>query len=286
MLRCKKSMTHYKGIRHITAPIVRCVRQQTMPKPPLERVREFSLSALASTLKARSKQLKLVGLIERAVSVCSAHEDLRSSAECLRDLKVLTSSKTAPKNLAYDTLSTISGALTAHSIVLYCRATQTSSGNRRAWFGLEMLDQEQLELHDRVKRLRDNAIAHFGFGSEHPEGPLIREALILSLTPPGPRPIFHSSWAMNKAAFTSSFESLVSRVQDVARARASDRMNEVMVEITRIGAADKSLLKALRKHPFDADEFFLSGSSRTEMYEALKGAGVATLHVPTTPDAD
>jgi hypothetical protein len=255
-----------------------------MNASPAESI-EFDLSEFSRSLKAKHKYRPLVGKIEAALSACSANEDLRSCLECLRDLRIVTDSRTAPSALGDDTLGTMSGALTAYSIILYCRATQTSTGNRRGWFGLEILNDQQRALHQRIKQLRDNAIAHFGFGHEHPEGPLIREALILSFTPPGPRPIFHSSWMMNKARFTEDFVRLVEHVQEAAREKAHARMNAVMDEIAAIGSSDASLTAAIKMHPFDARAFFLSAASRNEVYSALESSPDTTVHVVTKPKA-
>jgi hypothetical protein len=245
-----------------------------------ERGRQFDLLAFAKAMKAQGRHRRLVDIIEKATSVCSAHEDLRAALENLTALREITRGSEERDELR-EWAPACAHALTAHSIVLYCRATQTSSNNRRSWFGLELLDDNQRELHRAVKRLRDDAIAHFGIGEAHPEGPLVREALILTFEGTRPRPIFHTAWSLNRAKFTFDFLLLVEAVRTIAAEKARERMNEVLVEVAKTGSEDRSLGLLIEKYRFEPDAFFITPGAQEHIWERFGDDGVVTFVTAT-----
>lgn len=92
----------------------------------LDRNRQFDLLAFAGAMKAEGRHRRLVGVIEKAVSVCSAHEDLRAAIEHLTALREITRASEEKEGRS-KWVPACAHALTAHAIILYCRATQTPS---------------------------------------------------------------------------------------------------------------------------------------------------------------
>lgn len=247
-----------------------------------DRSRQYELLALASQLKSRGRHAKLVGQIEQAYAVCSAHEDLRNAVESLEALRELTRGPRELDGLEQH-LPAAAGALTSHAVILYCRATETSSNHRRRWFNLRMLREDQRSLHAVVKKLRDDAIAHFGTGDAHPEGAVIREALVLHFLGREPRLVFHSAWSLNRARFTDDLLTLAEEARDVARQKAEERLSAVILGIAEAGKGDRSLARMIQQHAFEPGSFFLSPDSQERLWRGFNDGQTST--VTTTVEA-
>src|SRR5450755_4067621 len=121
----------------------------------------FNLTALADRLFAEKRLLPLADKIRRARDVHSLSADLAIAIESLDALDVLLKAPTA--NDDFEKITTES-ALLNNALVLYARATKTSSQERGGFDLSSRFSAEERVTHKELSDLRDHAIAHFGSG--------------------------------------------------------------------------------------------------------------------------
>lgn len=125
----------------------------------------YDLSALMVALENEGPPTELTAAIRRAADVSSAHRDLDEALAAIKLLWRLTSGWDET-HIEDSDLTTIVGSLMSATIILYARATITSSDARRPWFGEGRLPKVLRPTHDGLIRLRNKEVAHFGRG--HP----------------------------------------------------------------------------------------------------------------------
>jgi hypothetical protein len=221
---------------------------------PLDQIHHLDLSALADCLDAQRRHRRLVGVIRRAVGTASANQDFTEAARALEILQLY-----APGlNLDKDTgraEATIAAALVAHSVILYCRATETKSNERIKWFGRQMLSAEHQGWHKQIKDYRDEALAHFGRGNSENGGLLVRDALTLKRVASGSGSqiavVFYDHRALFRAKVVNMLSALVDegiRLVDLAWKRGSD---DVVKELKRGALIDSGLPELARSFRLD-----------------------------------
>lgn len=124
----------------------------------------FNLSALADRLFSENRLLPLAGKIRRTRDLHSLCTDLVMALESLDALDELTSQ---PTDLNDHRKMITESALLGNAIILYTRATKTTSKERAGFDITSRLDSSQKEVHREICDLRDAAIAHFGSGGTY-----------------------------------------------------------------------------------------------------------------------
>lgn len=247
---------------------------------------QYDLLAIASELRLQGRQPALVDAIERASHAASAHEDLREARSCLILLQALTCDESSGPLLPKGELSTLAGALFAHSIILYARATDTPPIDRKPWFGRSKLSLPDRATHKRVMDLRNKTFAHFGRASDMPEGPMVKEALVLRLYNNQPVVAFYASRVQNRAALVPLMLDLVETVLGLAKSASLARFNEIGSEWNAAALADPTLIETFRNRLFDPTAFFVAQGAQAEIDRGMGADGSHTLtSIVRVPDA-
>lgn len=150
--------------------------------------------------------------------------------------------------------TTIAGALFTQAVILYARATFTT-GKRPPLLGEAGLSEEERATHNEVKRLRNGAIGHFGRGEELKDGPLVREAVILSFTRQQRQLGVYTVRAQHKAGLSARLAHLIEvRLREIAD-RQDGLFNKVDALLSAALKADPTLGPSLPQFEFDLHGF-------------------------------
>ena len=117
----------------------------------------FNLTALSERLMTESRLKPLVGKIRRVQDLASLHTDLAIALESMDALDVLVATPDTSDINRHVT----EAALLNSAIMLYARATKTTSKQRRNFDLRTRFSPEELVVHEELVDLRDEAIAHF-----------------------------------------------------------------------------------------------------------------------------
>lgn len=161
----------------------------------------------------------------------------------------------------------IGGALFAHAMLLYARATETSPIDRWKWFGRDMLSEEQRRWHKQVMEYRDKVLAHFGRGEAQSDGPSVKMALIMREPLPGSKTIevgFFESRANTRASLSTKLYLLVDATLELARKGFENRLQEMHDELHAAAQKDPKIGLIAQAHPFDR-EAFLDGAEDIDL---------------------
>ncbi len=174
----------------------------------------YNLTALADRLSAEGRLLPLAGKIRRARDLHSLCSDLVIAIETLDALDILMKSSSEDECL---TKIAMESALLNNAIILYARATKTTSKERKNYDLRSKFTEEQKMVHKELCDLRDMAVAHFGNGGSY-SGEWLAELVILQFDGSSAKPgVVTRRIAISK--------SLVSRVRgqiEVAQALLRD----------------------------------------------------------------
>jgi hypothetical protein len=124
----------------------------------------FNLSAFAEKLRKESRDMKIAGQILRAVELKSIETDLLLALEASEELTVILDDIWRTEEIPK---SAVPAALIWYIIVLYARATKTSSNIRKKFDLLRFFSESERAVHDELCNLRDDAVAHFGHGGPY-----------------------------------------------------------------------------------------------------------------------
>jgi hypothetical protein len=230
-------------------------------RPPIE----YDLSAFAEHVRQTGAYPKLAGMIEKARDLGSILADLEDASRCIRMHDLILQRE--PSGFDVGT-SAIAGSLFSYAIILYARATETSSNHRRRRFGRGWLRDGDLNVHQEALHLRNDVIAHFGRGSTIESGPMSREALVWSfIAEPEQKMLLqiYVSRTSTRLDFLGKLQPLVDHLLTHIRTLAKPAFDAVIEEIGRIASTDNGLAPALRGFPFDETAFFPTGRTRAKL---------------------
>jgi hypothetical protein len=139
----------------------------------------IDLGLLASILPTTPHYAKFKNLVSRCLGAQSCKADL----ELARDRIDLagrfggTVEATAAIQID-DDKGAILSALFLHAVILYTRATQTKSDNRRGC-GIPNFNKNQKQKHGAIMKLRNDPLTHFGYGDDTIIGEWAQDRLFL-----------------------------------------------------------------------------------------------------------
>lgn len=137
----------------------------------------YDLCAFSSALP-RGKDFKRInGIIRNLFNAGSADADLAMAAMHLR---VATDMEASIQGSSNPDMLHAAGASYNWALILYVRATHTSSDHRGAVAIVKHYSAEQRELHQAMVSLRNDALAHYGIGPK-PHLPWSRDAVVLCI---------------------------------------------------------------------------------------------------------
>lgn len=150
---------------------------------------EIDLRQAARVLGRDRRFKKFADLVSRYFDVVSARLDIEYAQKQLGLGATISNPGTQPllEERRQDEGQALTvGALVTSAIILYGRATQTTSKHRRPIPIVSRYDDQQKAAHDRLLRLRNDAIAHYGPAEDHIDGYWAREKITLSVGGEGP----------------------------------------------------------------------------------------------------
>ncbi len=216
----------------------------------------IDMTAAAQTLKREPRAKAFCGLVRRATEINSIIVDLEDARDSIAELRAMSEAQSSGKHSSLAGL--ISHALTLQAIMLYVRSTKTE-GARPPLQVLHAYDAEDRKQHRSLANLRDNALAHYGYGGDKAQ-PWADERLLFQIQPEPARFQFafdrtnYAQWVMD------ALDRLVPKALAVARqildAKHQGIADEQMRLADIISALDQSKLV------FDPDTFFRSSSAR------------------------
>lgn len=236
-------------------------------------VGRIDLTHLAGDLRDSGRHSTLVKAIDRAAAAGSVREDLRTALDSLRQIVAIqdrSSQGRADDALRDETV--VTGALFTQAVILYARATETQ-GDRPKLLGEAKLDAEHRATHDEAMDLCNKVVAHFGRGEALLDGPLVREAVVLSLYLDGERRKkrigVYTTRAAHKVAFSARLAALLEvRLAEIA-GRNQKLFDAVDVELESAATADPELGRSLPRFSFDADLFCASQQAADQLRAQL-----------------
>lgn len=232
---------------------------------------------LKAAVDALSKDYAIIArLIQQTSDAHSIYTDLATARDMMRTLPgIINTAKreTESPNWASDCAL----ALLNTAIILYVRATKSSSRHRRSFDLRSKLSSEQKVIHDKLCSLRDDAIAHFGPGNL-PGGLTWQiEGIFIPLDRPddlrimtGSRRIFQQQELQDELTLQLD-QTLVLAKSEV------DIRNNRLVDALNSNIGDKQLFAILRAHRVNLREFFDGENTRDQALGGLR-RGVISGH--------
>ena len=128
----------------------------------------YDLQGFAKTLPVGGEYKKLRGAISRLATAGSAHADLALAATHFAAGVALETARSQTDK--HNALTHSISANFNFALILYARATQTSSNHRAALNLHHRFDEDEKHDHRMLFALRNDAVAHFGPGPESVKG--------------------------------------------------------------------------------------------------------------------
>lgn len=141
----------------------------------------FNLSSYADKLIRERRKLPLAQAIRDAVQIRSIEVDLVLAKDSCEALAYSYDNEINQTNRHRNASET---ALLWHIILLYARATKTTSKARKQFEVRAKLDHDEQVVHDELCDLRDYAIAHYGHGGSY-AGNWVREIAVAEINDQG-----------------------------------------------------------------------------------------------------
>jgi hypothetical protein len=226
----------------------------------------------AIDLKAASEKLnesypKVSGLIRQLSSAHSIRSDLGMALDMLGALdKVLVVASELGEKWASDTAL----ALINSTVVFYVRATKTHSHHRGSIaFDKEFTSDEQ-EIHNKLVRLRDDAIAHFGPGEEYGGPTWQREGVFLPIDQPDDmRVMTVSRRIIMQKELQMRMKKQIHRALLIAE-KITQQRNSRLIEHMNDIAGDIAFSEILNQHLINLTDFFETDEARDHAIGGLR----------------
>ena len=205
------------------------------------------------------EQRKLKGLIERLSSANSIKTDLQIAYEMMDSLEEALKEAEAANEAGVRTWQGNAAlALINSAIILYVRATKTSSRHRQTMGFLKHFDEKQKEAHAHLCSLRDDAIAHFGPGATLEGQTWHTEAIFIPLDVRDDLRILTASRRLLKQRQLQELaKAQIRTALEIAESETMKRNSDVVAELN-ILCSNRDFLASTVKHHIDLATFFLS----------------------------
>lgn len=210
---------------------------------------------------------KIAGLIRQTCDAHSIRTDLATAFDmALAIPTVLRKAKRHP--ISPNWASTAALALLNSAVILYVRATKTTSKHRRAFDFRSRFSKTEMEVHSKLCSLRDDAIAHYGPGPLEDGVAWQVEAVFIPLDQPDNIKIMTASKRLIEqptlqAELTLQIESALL----LADAEA-ERRNSQLVDLLNASIHDQALHAVITAQRINLRSFF-EGEQATR--RALRG---------------
>ncbi|MES1156608.1 MAG: hypothetical protein ABUL73_02405 [Alphaproteobacteria bacterium] len=217
----------------------------------------YNLSALADRLFFEKRLLPLAHKIRRARDLHSLSADLAMAIESLDALEAVEVEMKNPK--APDDLAKIitQSALLNNAVVLYARATKTTSKKRGGYDLWSRFSEEEKVTHKELTDLRDEAIAHFGTGGSY-RGEWQAELVILQSRGEETKPGVTTRRKTLDRDLVQRARKQIQMAHDHLRELAIKKLDKVTAELNKTLSKEPEFYKEVRQHPLNLDIFLAS----------------------------
>jgi len=213
----------------------------------------IDLVAAAEALPPEQRKLK--DLILRLRDAHSIKTDLLLATDFVTSMSVIHDA--ASKADAGDAAENSYLALLYTTIVLYVRATKTSSRHRRSFDFVKSFDAEQRVAHKTMCDLRDEAIAHYGPGGSYRGSPWQMEGVFIPTDPGADGNIMTVSRRLViNPQVAAMIRKQVHRALMIALRMTQEQDEAVAAEINALGKADPTFFSNLRGFSTTLADFF------------------------------
>lgn len=214
----------------------------------------YNLTAMADRLFLEKRLMPLVGKIQRARDLHSIGSDLTMALESLDALIALLETPAAGNDFAR---TSTESALLNNAVMLYARATKTTSDERGGFDLRPKFNDEELAIHNELTGLRDKAIAHFGSGGSY-LGEWQAELVILQFQGDEVRPAVVTRRQIIDRKLVERARRQSQTAMLLTRALSLEKLNEVTDELQKMSEGDPNFHKELTRHPLNLDIFLAS----------------------------
>jgi hypothetical protein len=214
----------------------------------------FNLTALADRLFAEKRLLPLAGKIRRARDLHSLSADLTMALESLDALDALLVASTSTDDFCRIITES---ALLNNALILYVRATKTTSEERVGFDLRSRFSEEEKVAHQELSDLRDSAIAHYGSGGSY-RGEWQAELVILQFKGENAKPGVVTRRQTIDKKLAKRARKQIEVAQALLRALSLEKLSEVTDELKNAAAADPEFHKEICRHPLNLDIFMRS----------------------------
>lgn len=229
----------------------------------------LDLTSGIEALPDEPRYVKLKGLAKHALAAASARMDLTMALEAANAL----ADRCDPMKRG-GTTGAEAAALMTQAILLYSRATKTSSDYRTVFKQIEGgFSPTERVVHDEICSLRDGAFAHFGTGRREGEHDWAEETLVLV-----PKPNGGMIASASRRATVDPF--LVQRMTaHIAVALRKITLiwiekDEQLVAAINGLKGDDLALQMLHSHKFDSERFVFSAQESARFDAVLRGGEI------------
>jgi hypothetical protein len=189
------------------------------------------------------------------------------------DLIMISAAKVenGQKDPSDDLFARSMGGLICQALLLYTRATASGKQNRHSVSITRGWSQPLLKRHDRIKKIRNNAIAHFGPGIDRPDLFWVKETPVFAR-------LSETSAIFQMAAVRLNYRSsvvddlmvLVPEALESALKIYLRIANTTMNELNNL-KGDDELSTILRDNIFEGSTFFPATSEYEDFIDGMRG---------------
>ncbi|RWQ37047.1 MAG: hypothetical protein EOS20_13270 [Mesorhizobium sp.] len=221
------------------------------------RKKAFDLTAVLDELDAVQHEdlIRAIKVFYAAESVELDLMDVAASVKLLEDIDKAAAEET----------SHIGNALLTHAVIVYARATHTTSRSRFNAGVTGAYDGALKAKHLEMVELRDQCLAHFGPGKDR----WYDERIIYTEAATGDGLTATYSRTNFSRAVIENLDALLAAAIPFVKARQHDRADELGRVLHE---SDKQTWELIDKHPFDMEAFFKTPGMNA------KGLGRSRLH--------
>jgi hypothetical protein len=208
----------------------------------------FDLTALSERLIGEDRFRQLAHKIRMAKGYASALMDLKLALDSLDALAVARPSEPQLDSGAVEI------ALLSNAIILYARATKTTSEKRPTIDLRSRFSDPEKKVHEELIDLRDKAIAHFGTGGSY-QGLWCHERIILKMGSDSRKPVFVTERIVVDKSLVKRARPQIETAHKVLEQITIDELDSIttnLMELEQNGFFEKEI----SLHPIVLDEVF------------------------------
>ena len=210
------------------------------------------LVAYAVSNECRSKRLK--NSILQAKDTASIRSDLAVAFDFVTTAEHIF--ENAQNSEVEEASENCSLSLLYSSIILYARATKTSSNSRRTFDFISQLDGNEIVIHGEICKLRDDAVAHFGPGEIQQGLCWHKEGVFLANNGDGLVVMTASSRLVLSRQLLAKLKMQINRLLILSDRMAQSKNLALVNLINKMTEEDPEIVNAMSKFWIDPVDFF------------------------------